>query len=81
MSVNINGLKYLTVSEMAEELGVSRQTLWRWRQDPGVPQGYHYRRNQILFSPSELEFLKEYANRLEPVNGGSRQQLRLFGSV
>lgn len=80
MPVRVNGFEYLSVSEVASRLGVSRQTLWRWRQEPGMPQGHRFRGRQVVFSQAEFEALKVFANRLEPVDGASGDQLRLFDS-
>ena len=33
MALVIDGAVYLSASEVAERLDISRQTLWRWRQD------------------------------------------------
>jgi transposase-like protein len=32
MPVKVEGQEYYTNSEVSDELGVSRQTLWRWRE-------------------------------------------------
>src|SRR5215469_16172088 len=39
MPVQIDGEEYFTHSEVSEELAVSRQTLWRWREKGQVPRG------------------------------------------
>ena len=48
--MRINGAEYLSASDLAQELGISRQTLWRWRQDGKIPKGYRFRDNSILFT-------------------------------
>ena len=58
---------FLTAAEVAQEVGVSRQTLWRWRATEQVPAGHRYRGREIIFSSDELDEVREYANRLEPV--------------
>ncbi len=47
--------------------GVTRQTLWRWRQDGKVPAGRKYRDKQVVFTSAESEQIREYAQRLEPI--------------
>lgn len=80
MPVEILGEEYFTSFEVSEELGVCRQTLWRWRREKRIPTGRRYRNRQVLFKPSELEEIKLFANHLEPIElGGSGvKQLTLF---
>ena len=80
MPVQIEGEQYFTHSEVSEELGVSRQTLWRWREKGRIPTGLRYRTRQVLFKRSEVEAIKLFANHLEPIElGGSGvKQLGLF---
>ena len=67
--VQINGTAYVSVAELANCLGVSRQTLWRWRQDGLIPQGRKFRGRWVLFTLDEAHRICEYANRLEPIDG------------
>lgn len=78
MTVEIDGTMYHTVNEVAEQLDVSRQTLWRWRQEGKVPIGRRYRGREIVFSPAEVESIADYANRVEPLSPILAHQLRLF---
>ncbi len=81
MAVELNGEVYLCVSEVAERLGVSRQTLWRWRTEGEIPTGHRYRGGQVVFSIPEVEKIEAFAHRLEPITVGSSldsTQLRLF---
>lgn len=77
MPVEVGGVTYYSASEVARAVGISRQSLWRWRTDGKVPSGRRYRDRQVLFTASELERVKEYANRLEPAEPAS-VQIRLF---
>ena len=79
-AVEIEGKRYYPASEVASTIGVSRQTLWRWRQEGKIPSGHRYRGRQILFSEQEYEAVKDYANRLEPIDSTAREQFRLFES-
>jgi hypothetical protein len=81
MPVEIAEVTYYSASEVSRAAGVSRQSLWRWRQLGKVPLGRKDRRRQILFTAREVEQVKEYADRLEPAEPTSaQQQLRLFRS-
>jgi hypothetical protein len=80
MPVEIQGEQYYTNSEVADELKVSRQTLWRWRDKRSIPAGMRYRTRQVLFTAGEVEEIRQFANRLEPIELGSgpARQLGLF---
>jgi len=78
MPIHIEGLEFLTAEEVAHSLGVSRQTLWRWRKQGEVPAGRRYRGRQVVFSEEDVESIREYANRLEPAENGFQRQMSLF---
>ena len=80
MPVEIQGEHYYTNSEVADELKVSRQTLWRWRDKGSIPVGWKYRTRQVLFTAEEVAAIRQFANRLEPIElgGGTVRQLGLF---
>ena len=81
-ALSIEGISYFTAAQVARVAGVSRQTLWRWRQDGKVPTGRRYRDNQILFTTTEADRIRDYANRLVPLEPTNLPQpagqLRLF---
>jgi hypothetical protein len=81
MPVIIEGEEYFTNSEVSDELKVSRQTLWRWREKGSIPAGLRYRTRQVLFKGDEVEAIRQFANRLVPIElgGSSIRQLGLFG--
>lgn len=81
MPVTIEGETYHTNAEVADELNVSRQTLWRWREKGSIPAGVRYRTRQVLFSALEVEEIRQYANKLVPIELGtsSPRQIGLFG--
>ncbi len=82
MPVQIGGQTYHTNNEISEALGVSRQTLWRWREKGKIPTGLRARTRQVLFTPEEVDVIKDFANKLEPIElGNTRQQLALFGKI
>lgn len=78
MPVEINGKEYLQVTEIVEEIGVTRQTLWRWRRDGTIPIGRKYRGRQIIYTPSEVELIRQFAERIEPIDDQHRREKTLF---
>lgn len=78
MSITIEGVSYHSAADVARQVGVTRQTLWRWRQDGKVPVGRRYRDKQILFTAAELEQIRDYANRIEPLSVENPGQMQLF---
>jgi excisionase family DNA binding protein len=78
MAVDVNGIRYLSATEIAKQIGVSRQTLWRWRNDGKIPLGRRYRDRQILFTEDELQQILAFANRVESLTPSGPKQLRLF---
>ena len=79
MPITIQGVAYHAIAEITKELRISRQTLWRWRQEGKIPQGSRFRDRQIVFSPAEREAIREYAHHLEPVELVA-EQISLFGT-
>jgi len=78
MPLKIDGVTYYTAADIHRNVGVARQTLWRWRKTRKIPQGRRYRDRQVLFTEEEVEAIREYANRLEPVEPNEAYQLKLF---
>lgn len=68
MPIEIEGVEYFTAADIQREVGVVRQTLWRWRRARVIPQGLRYRNKSIVFTRAEVEVIREYANRLEPAD-------------
>lgn len=77
-TVRIEGVDYVSASDAAREVGVSRQTLWRWRQDGKIPVGRRFRDGRVLFTEEEFAEIWRFANRLEPIDESERDQLKLF---
>ena len=65
--IEINGIQYILTTEILNELGISRQTLWRWRQEGKIPAGHRYRDGKVLFTIQETEAIRQFANRIEPI--------------
>ena len=78
MPIQLRDRLYFSVNEVLGDTGVSRQTLWRWRQDGKVPLGHRFRDRQLLFDEEEFHAIRGYASHVEPLSGGAGQQLRLF---
>jgi len=80
MPVTIQSEIYCTNAEVADELRVSRQTLWRWREKGFIPAGLRYRTRQVLFTSDEVEAIRRYANKLVPIEfgAGTPRQIGLF---
>ena len=76
MSLQIKGITYFTIAEMAADVGVSRQTLWRWRQRGLIPVGQRYRGRNVILSAEEWALVTAYAQRLEPVTSPGIRQVR-----
>jgi predicted DNA-binding transcriptional regulator AlpA len=81
MSIEIDGVRYNSATDIQRDVGVARQTLWRWRKDRKIPQGRRYRDRQVLFTQEEVDEIREYANRLEPAEIANSAQLKLFRSA
>jgi predicted site-specific integrase-resolvase len=75
MSVEVGGNTYFCLGEVADQIGVSRQTLWRWRQQGKVPLGVRRRDRQVLFNAEDIRRIDEYANHLEPAHVTVRSDL------
>lgn len=67
MPIEIEAITYFSAVDIHRQLGVTRQTLWRWRKTGKIPQGRRYRERRIVFTQQEVEAIRSYANRLEPV--------------
>ena len=64
--IEVDGIAYVLAPTLAEELGISRQTLWRWRRDGRIPRGHLYRRRLLMFTEEDCQRVREHANRVEP---------------
>ncbi|MCP3170177.1 hypothetical protein [Myxococcus qinghaiensis] len=68
MPIEIEGVEYFTATDIQRDVGVVRQTLWRWRRARAIPQGLRYRNKAIVFTRAEVDTIREYSNRLEPAD-------------
>jgi len=76
MPIIIESHMFFTATEVSKDIGVVRQTIWRWRQVGKIPAGRRYRDRQILFTLEEVAKIKEFANRMEPIGSPDTSELR-----
>lgn len=81
MTVHVDGQFFYSTKDVVENLGISRQTLWRWRIEGKIPQGNRYRVNRIIFTEEEVKQIREYAEHIEPIEQINTPQLKLFDKV
>lgn len=77
MAIEIEGTNFLNAGEVAAEVGVTRQTLWRWRRAGKIPAGYRFRNRQVLYTGEECRQIREFANHLEPLSADNDKQLSI----
>jgi hypothetical protein len=78
MEISIDGIKYIAATDIIKQVGISRQTFWRWRQSGKIPAGYRYRDRRVFYTERELDEIRQYANRIEALHQPYDQQLSLF---
>ena len=78
--MRIEGVDYYPATEVAKSLGISRVTLWRWRHERKIPQGHRLRGRQVVFTRGEVDAIREFALRVEPIDSEAIDQLVLFRS-
>jgi cysteine desulfurase len=65
MPSEIDGSIFYTSTDVAEACGVSRQTIWRWRQYGLIPAGRTRRTGSVVFTHSELEYIRAHVGQLD----------------
>ena len=79
MPVDVNGTTFYNISEVSEVVGVTRQSIWRWRKNEKIPPGRKFRGRDVLYTQDEMERIFEYAHRMEPAGASNfEDQMRLF---
>ena len=65
MPTEINGEVYYTTSEVCEEAGISRPTLFRWLRQGMFEQMRKNRRGWRIFTEEELDTIKAETGRID----------------
>jgi predicted DNA-binding transcriptional regulator AlpA len=89
MPIDIEGKTYHYAEDVRALVGVSRQTLWRWRRTGVIPSGQRLRDRRMVFSDDEVQAIRAYATRILPAplarpedrlrpEAPNSQQLKLF---
>jgi len=78
--VVVEGVSYVPAADLARELGVTRQTIWRWRTEGKIPAGHRFRNGRVLFSSTEADAVRRFARQIEPLDRTPAGQLGLFES-
>ncbi len=78
--IEIDGVEYYSQAQVLKDLRISRQTLYRWRQEGKIPVGHLYRGTRIIFTAEEVEAIRLFANRVEPLDPTDANQLKLFNN-
>jgi Helix-turn-helix domain len=78
MAIEIDGIVYYSAADIHRQLGVARQTIWRWRRAGKIPAGRRYRDKQVVFTAEELQAIRGYANRLGPAEPVGADQFKVF---
>ncbi len=78
VGIRINGIEYFSAAIVAKELGVSRQTFWRWRQLGKIPLGHRFRDGKILYTADEVLAIRAFANHLEPIASAESRKMKFF---
>ena len=76
MTLVIDGATYFSQADVERELGLPRQTIWRWRAERVIPQGQRYRGHRLVFTADEVARIRDYANRLEPASAAASPNAR-----
>ena len=56
--IEIDGVEYYSQAQVLKDLRISRQTLYRWRQEGKIPVGNLYRGTRIIFTAEEVEAIR-----------------------
>ena len=79
-TLTINGVEYYSATQLLREIGVSRQTFWRWRQRGRIPAGHRFRDGRLLFTGPEAETIRSFATSMEIAERPAFSQGRLFNN-
>lgn len=74
MPLEINGVQFQSALELIRDLGITRQTLWRWRREGLVPEGHVDRNRRVLFTAEEAQAIRTFALRVEPARIATKER-------
>ena len=77
-TLTINGVNYYPATQLLVEIGVSRQTFWRWRRKGQIPTGHRFRDGRLLFTAPEAEMIRSFATSIQVAEKPVLSQGRLF---
>lgn len=77
MPAEIDGSVFYSCTDVAAACGVSRQTIWRWRQEGLIPIGRSRRGRAVVFSSTELEYIRARAVQLEAPRSAIQAEIYL----
>jgi hypothetical protein len=77
-ALTINGVEYYGATQLLGEIGVSRQTFWRWRRKGQIPAGHRFRDGRLLFTGPEAEMVRRFATSIQTADRPASYQGRLF---
>ena len=77
-ALTINGVEYYWATQLLKEIGVSRQTFWRWRHRGQIPAGHRFRDGRLLFTGSEADMIRRFATSVQIAERPASYQGRLF---
>jgi predicted DNA-binding transcriptional regulator AlpA len=72
MPLAMESVEFFTNTEVTQKLGVSRQTLWRWRADGDILLGRRNRRKSVVFTKAEVDQIFALATKVEPIEADGR---------
>jgi hypothetical protein len=77
MPTKVKGITYYTASEVAQNAGITRQTLWRWRQLGEVPSGRQQKDRRLLFTEEEVNLVSGFAESMGTFSRNSKESVYL----
>jgi predicted DNA-binding transcriptional regulator AlpA len=78
--LTIDGIEYFSATEVIKSVSTSRSTFWRWRRDGNIPRGQLLRGHKLIFTRAQVDAIREFAQRVEPITAEPSPQLVLFQS-